>query len=210
LSGRALPPPCEPGPQAAADPAPPAEPSRQSAFRAVTPGKPLLQPPPPPGLMRTAARTPRDDILRGAHINGRLSTCGGRSAIELIMCNGTWVCFDCKTAVRRPTWRLVTYLRPWLIGGTGVGRVRCPHCREPCHFLGPTIEMPPKRDVAAWNRLREQVSQLHIAAAEDRFKESVRRRHDLEQRIRELENRPTNPGRDALIKELRAQLAAGG
>jgi hypothetical protein len=70
--------------------------------------------------------------------------------------------------------------------------------------------MPPKRDVAAWNRLREQVSQLHIAAAEDRFKESVRRRHDLEQRIRELENRPTNPGRDALIKELRAQLAAGG
>jgi uncharacterized coiled-coil protein SlyX len=50
---------------------------------------------------------------------------------------------------------------------------------------------------------------MHAAAAEDRFKESVRRRHDLEQRIRELEARPSNAGRDALIQELRAQLAAG-
>jgi hypothetical protein len=125
------------------------------------------------------------------------------------MCNGTWVCFDCRTAVRRPTWRLVTYLRPWLIGGTGVGNVRCPTCRKACHFLGPTIEIPPKQNVAAWGRLRGQVTSMHAAAAEDRFKESVRRRHDLEQRIRELEARPSNAGRDALIQELRAQLATG-
>src|SRR4029079_2005213 len=130
-------------------------------------------------------------------------------AIELVMCNGTLVCFDCRTVVRRPTWRLVTFLRPWLIGSTGVGNVRCPKCREACHFLGPTIEIPPKRDVAAWDRLRDQVANVHAAVAEDRFKESVRRRHDLEQRIRELETRPSNPGRDALIRELRAQLEAG-
>ncbi len=130
-------------------------------------------------------------------------------AIEFVMCNGTWFCFDCRTAVRRRTWRLVTYLCPWLIGSTAVGDVRCPRCRQACHFLGPTIEIPPKRDAAAWERLREHVANVHAAAAEDRFKESVRRRHDLEQRIQELETRPPNAGRDALIKELRAKLAAG-
>src|SRR5687767_3634486 len=103
------------------------------------------------------------------------------------MCNGTWVCFDCRVAVRRPSWRLVTYLRPWLIGSRDVGRVRCPHCAAACNFLGPTIEAPPKRDIAAWDRLRNEVEQVHAAETEARFKESVRRRHDLEQRIRELE-----------------------
>lgn len=110
--------------------------------------------------------------------------------------------------MRRPTWRLVTYLRPWLIGSTGVGNVRCRKCRQACQFLGPTIEIPPKRDLAAWDRLRTQVANVHTATAEDRYKESVRHRHDLEQRIRELETRPSNRGRDALIKKLRSQLAA--
>ena len=131
------------------------------------------------------------------------------AAGESPMCNGTWVCFECRTAVRRPTWRLITYLRPWLIGSTSLGKVRCPDCREVCHFLGPTIEIPPKRDVTSWKRLHDHVAKVHIAAAEDRFKERVRRRHDLEQRIRELEGRPSNPGRDALVKELRTKLAAG-
>jgi hypothetical protein len=125
------------------------------------------------------------------------------------MCNGTWVCFECRTAVRRPTWRLVTYLRPWLIGSTVVGNVRCPTCRQACSFLGPTIEIPPKRDAAAWDRLRDQVATVHAAAEAGRFKRSVRRRHDLEQRIRDLESRPPNPGRDALIKQLRTELAEG-
>ena len=128
---------------------------------------------------------------------------------EQTMCNGTWVCFNCRLAVRRPTWRLVTYLRPWLIGATDVGHVRCPRCHELCQFLGPTVEIPPKRDVAGWERLRDEVAQSHATAAEDRFTESVRRTHDLEQRIRDLESRPQNPGRDALIQELRAKLAAG-
>jgi hypothetical protein len=73
--------------------------------------------------------------------------------------------------------------------------------------LGPTIEIPPKRDVRAWNRLREQVVTVHAAAIQSQLNVSVRRRHDLEQRIRDLEQRPSNPGRDALIKELRERLA---
>jgi hypothetical protein len=124
------------------------------------------------------------------------------------MCNGTWVCFDCRTAVRRPTWRHVTYARPWLVGSTNVGKARCPECRGPCQFLGPAIEIPPKHDVRAWEKLRLQVEQFSTAAADERVKETVRRRHDLEQRIRELEDRPRNAGRDALIKQLRKELAA--
>ena len=101
------------------------------------------------------------------------------------------------------------FLRPWLIGDTGVGHVRCPHCRESCQFLGPTIEIPPKRDVAGWGRLRETVERIRAKETESRFQRSVRLRHDLEQRIRDLENRPQSAGRDALIKQLRADLAAG-
>ena len=123
------------------------------------------------------------------------------------MLNGTWVCFECRAAVRRPTWRLVTYLRPWLIGSTGVGNVRCPRCRDACQFLGPSIEIPPKRDTGAWVQLRDRVADLHATATDERLRESVRHRHDLEQRIRELQARPANPGRDALIKQLRAELA---
>ena len=108
----------------------------------------------------------------------------------------------------RRTWRLVTYLRPWLIGRRDVGTVPCPRCRQLCQFLGPTIEIPPQRDERAWERLQTRVSQLGAAALEDRFRESVRRRHELEQRIRELESHPANVGRDRLIKQLREQLAA--
>jgi hypothetical protein len=95
-----------------------------------------------------------------------------------------------------------------LIGRTDIGPVRCPECRQLCSSLGPTIEIPPKRDVAGWNRLRERVARGHVAAVDDEYKKSVRRRHDLEQRIRELEGRPSSPGRDELVKQLRAELVA--
>jgi hypothetical protein len=123
------------------------------------------------------------------------------------MCNGTWVCFDCRLAVRRPTWRHVTWARPWLLGRRDVGDVRCGGCGQPCLFLGPTIEIPPKRDAAAWKALREHVEHFGAAAVAERFEQSVRRRHDLEHRIREIEDRPASPGREALLKRLRARLA---
>src|SRR5690349_7331482 len=97
------------------------------------------------------------------------------------MCKGTWVCFKCRTAVRRDTWRHVTYLRPELIGDTMTGRVRCPHCRRACQFLGPSIAIPPKRELASWRRLQEEVAQFRrdLAAADQ--KTATRKKHDLEQ-----------------------------
>ena len=125
------------------------------------------------------------------------------------MCNGTWVCFDCRLAVRRRTWRWVLGFAPWLIGSTELADVRCSKCHKACHFLGPAVEIPPKRDVAAWTQLRDEVSQMRTKALDDRFKGSVRRRHDLEQKIREFQTRPANSDRDKEIKKLREQLAAG-
>lgn len=125
------------------------------------------------------------------------------------MTNGTWVCFDCRTAVRRRTWRLSTLVRPWLVGSTAVGGVRCPGCRQACHFLGPAIEIPPRRETRRWARLREQIARVHAATVDQRFREYVRRGHELEQRIRDLESRPPSPGRDELIRVLQGKLAAG-
>ena len=122
------------------------------------------------------------------------------------MCKGTWVCFKCRTAVRRDTWRHVTYLRPELIGDTMTGRVRCPHCRSACQFLGPSIAIPPKRELASWRRLQEEVARFRqdLAAADQ--KSATRKKHDLEQRIRDLKSRPSSLGRVRLVKELEKEL----
>jgi hypothetical protein len=121
------------------------------------------------------------------------------------MCKGTWVCFACRTSVRRLTWRHVTYARPWLIGQASE-RLRCPRCRKPCQFLGPTIEIPAKSDAKAWRKLRDEVWQVHAEIQEIPFKHSVRRRHNLEKRIRDLKAKPKSKGRDELIKQLREEL----
>lgn len=122
------------------------------------------------------------------------------------MCKGTWVCFKCRTAVRRATWRLVTYVRPELVGDTMTGRVRCPHCRRACQFLGPSIAIPPKREVSSWRRLQADVAQFREDVGGDRKKSATRKKHDLEQRIRDLKSRPASSGRTRLIKELEKEL----
>ena len=124
------------------------------------------------------------------------------------MCNGTWVCFDCRIAVRRRTWRLVTRMDPRAIGARAA-RVPCAKCGKASVFLGPTVEVPPKMNVMGWKRLRERVAQLRIEAAEIDFEDSVRWRHKLEQTIEELKARPRNAGRDRSIKSLKETLRRG-
>ena len=123
------------------------------------------------------------------------------------MCKGTWVCFKCRTAARRYTWRHVTYLRPELIGDTMTGRVRCPHCRRACQFLGPSIAIPPKRELTSWRRLQAEILQFrqNLAAADQ--KSATRKKHDLEQRIRHLNGRPASSGRTRLVKKLGKDLS---
>jgi hypothetical protein len=123
------------------------------------------------------------------------------------MCKGTWVCFKCRTTARRDTWRFVTRKNPSLIGDIGAGRVRCPHCRSACQFLGPSIAIPPKRELTSWRRLQAEVTQFRQDVAADRRKSATRKKHDLERRIRDLKSRPVSSERTRLVKELEKELS---
>ncbi len=120
---------------------------------------------------------------------------------------GTWVCFDCRLAQRHPTWRHIGVVRPYLIGGTSIGTVKCSECHKLCNFLGPEIELPPKRDFKAWETLRQEVMLARQEALDDRHKRSIRLKHDLEQRIQELKDRGPDKERERLIKFLESQIA---
>ena len=122
------------------------------------------------------------------------------------MCNGTWVCFDCRIAVRRPTVRRILLYAPWLIGDTAYGPVLCPCCRQPCHFIGTEIELPSKHDRRGWKRLRLQVQCRRFEALQERHMDAVRNRHDLIQQIRVLESRPLTDGRRKQVRQIIADL----
>ena len=124
------------------------------------------------------------------------------------MNNANWVCFDCRTSLRRASWRLLAFYKPWLIGDTWGGAVKCPECRKPCKFLGHKIAIPPKRDDAAWKELYEYVTERYRASRDGDAEASTRRKHEIERRIQELENRTPNKERDRLIKDLREELDA--
>jgi len=116
---------------------------------------------------------------------------------EANMSKHTYVCFSCRTATRRdfldsrsPHWR----------------SVRCRRCGEVSTYLGVKIRVLAQRDARAWTALRHSLTAdaQRNAATSDRI--AIRRRHDIEQEIAKLEQRPSNPGRTALIKQLRKRL----
>ena len=109
--------------------------------------------------------------------------------------------------MRRDTWRLVTHMHPELIGDTGAGRVRCPHCRGVCQFLGPSVAIPPKRDAASWRRLQSEISEFRQSEAARQKKTATRQKHDLERRIGDLKSRPASSERTRLVKELEERLS---
>jgi hypothetical protein len=118
------------------------------------------------------------------------------------MINGNWVCFDCRTCVRRQT-----LFRPSSVGDKGNESVKCPECNQPCRFLGTKISIPPKRDVDEWKQLRRYVIERRTSLVEQQSEQNTHRKHDIERRIRDLENRPKNKQRNSLIKQLQDELA---
>ncbi|MBS0657877.1 MAG: hypothetical protein JSR82_06470 [Verrucomicrobia bacterium] len=118
------------------------------------------------------------------------------------MCHGTWVCFDCRTAVRRATWRKVTRVYPQLLGDALSGRVRCPHCRAAGRFLGPSVAIPPKRATSRWRLLETAIGSLRRTHAGQRRHAEVRAQHALERRLLALQSRPWNRDRARLIAGL--------
>ena len=109
------------------------------------------------------------------------------------MGNATWICFDCREAVRRPTHHR--------------GIVSCPQCRGATLCLGTKIRIPRKADRRAWQDLRVSVCERRLAAAGRTERMLVRRHHCLERKIAGLEARPANAGRTRAIYVLRKQQA---
>jgi hypothetical protein len=110
------------------------------------------------------------------------------------MGNATWVCFDCKEAMRRPAQHAEA--------------VPCPQCGRDALCLGTKIRIPTVSDEKSWEILRTSVSERRIAAQERADRLRVRLRHHLEKQITEIEARPANEGRAATLQLLRKQLSS--
>lgn len=107
--------------------------------------------------------------------------------------NATWVCFDCRESVRRPSHY--------------PDAVPCPKCGLACRCLGTKIRIPAKGDERAWRDLRDGIREQRLAAQERLERMRVQRRHRLERQIAELEAGPADEGRALTLHRLREQLA---
>ncbi|MCP4902107.1 MAG: hypothetical protein GY906_34505 [bacterium] len=109
------------------------------------------------------------------------------------MSNRTWGCFDCRKTVRRDSFIEETPI--------------CPDCGVTCIYIGYQIPIPPRRDQKAWSELREQLRSEAMLRQEVARIRGVKGRHALEHEITRIEAMSENPGRQALLTQLRKQLA---
>jgi hypothetical protein len=138
-------------------------------------------------------RTQNSALLYSARclINGSASHKQG-SRRGMAMSNITWVCFDCRQAVRRP--------------GYAPAAVRCPSCGTKCRNIGYKIRLPSKRDAKAWQALRASLQEQAIADVEYSSIHRVRSIHGMEQEIARLEAMPVHPDRRKRIASLRRRI----
>src|SRR5688572_5683249 len=108
--------------------------------------------------------------------------------------NSSWVCFECRQALRRANWPIAR--EP----------ARCSRCGGECFCIGHKIPLPPKRDARGWKSLRERMQSLAIDAQGQNYAQRVRSIHRLQRNIADLEARPANQGREQAMKVLRQRL----
>lgn len=112
------------------------------------------------------------------------------------MSNRKYVCFKCRTAVRREA--------------NSERSVLCPLCGSAAVNVGYKVPIPPKSKGKEWAALEKQLSQeaSEIIAAE--ALERVQRIHHLEKEIKRIEALPSNAGRQSLIRQLKKELESVG
>lgn len=108
------------------------------------------------------------------------------------MGSSAWVCFDCREAVRRQT-----YYR---------GDPLCPRCGKSTDFLGYKVPVPKKSDEKTWDELRSQLLEERYARQQKQITDRVRRKHEIEKQLTELESRSDYPQRARLIRDLQCEL----
>lgn len=110
------------------------------------------------------------------------------------MSSANWVCFDCRTCVRRAAY-------------PSAG-VPCAQCRKPCVCLGHKIPILQKHRAWAWAALFDSLARRRIARDVASYEASVRARHVLERERSRIEARPRNKGRARAIQLLAKRIDA--
>lgn len=108
------------------------------------------------------------------------------------MSNYAWVCFLCRSAVRR--------------AGDATD-VRCPSCGKSCECIGFRTPVPPKSKAKEWEALRAFYYRRRQENLERQTKDRVRRIHGLEKEILRLESMPPNDGRTKAVELLKKRLS---
>lgn len=106
--------------------------------------------------------------------------------------NHSWVCFDCRLAVRQPK--------------TARRIPRCAACGARLFCVGDKVGIPKKENGRAWQRFHWDCLGRAEGAANAGKVAAVRAQHQAERRIAELAALPANKDRSKLIAELRKQI----
>jgi hypothetical protein len=109
------------------------------------------------------------------------------------MRNYTWVCFNCRAALRRESNSSV---------------VSCPSCGEPCASIGEETPIPSKSKVREWEALRSSFDRWTREALASQKQHRARRIHGLEKEISGLEALSPTADRSQAIQALKERLKA--
>jgi hypothetical protein len=108
------------------------------------------------------------------------------------MSKRNWVCFDCRSVVRREDYENETLV--------------CATCSQPRVNLGYKTRIPARSRVKEWESLRERHYASQRATGLARLATARKYRRELEAEIENLESRPANPGRSRAVQLLRKRL----
>lgn len=106
--------------------------------------------------------------------------------------NHNFVYFECRVNVRRSKLAEVSPV--------------CPQCGHQCTNLGYKIRVPPKAELAAWDRLYADLREAKRRFVTTQQENKVALTHELERRLQLLELRAVNSGRRRTIRDLKKRL----
>lgn len=106
--------------------------------------------------------------------------------------NHTFVCFDCRKAVRDSSFRQ--------------GPTLCPTCGKACYDLGDKVRIPAPSKEQDWETLHTEFFTWHRETAAKQQAVAVQRKHEIERQLNDLENAKPDRAREFLIDKLKDEL----